>query len=329
MGNADGGGWRYTACYGWNWRSAQAISRALGSLALPMPPWFRAVVARGLLTRTALHADAHGIWGSAGPLPAGPAGPCPCPWKDVADIVVWDYGHLRVIGLARRGDAVGGGPAARAVAAGASRQPRPARRRAWLRHPSYPAFIAPDGSPYDGGNVVTANGWCVDTARLRAVVRHFAPRAGFTDLSAAGVAPESGGPFGFAFEVAAGLAELIGWRRLGWLVGVAAAAAVLAVAAAGLGRQGLAPVGVAAGALALAVLTWRAVAARRRRRRSAHAETWLASGREDAETSPLAGLRRGRLAAWTLRVSPLAGWRGRPGTGTYRRRSPYAIRRRR
>jgi hypothetical protein len=37
-----------------------------------------------------------------------------------------------------------------------------------------------------------------------------------------GVAPESGGPFGFAFEVAAGLAELIGWRRLGWLPGVAA-----------------------------------------------------------------------------------------------------------
>ena len=110
---------------------------------------------------------------------------------------------------------------------------------------------------------------------------------------------------------------------------MAAAAAVLALAAAGLGRQGLAPVGVAAGALALAVLTWRAVAARRRRRRSAHAETWLASGREDAETSPLAGLRRGRLAAWTLRFSPLAGWRGRPGTGTYRRRSPYAIRRRR
>src|ERR1700733_1059799 len=110
MGSANAPGWRYTASYGWNWRSARAIGRALGSLALPMPPWFRAVVARCLVTRTALHADARGIWGSAGPGPAGPDGPCP--WKDVTDIVVWDYDHLRIIGLARRGDAVGGGPAA-------------------------------------------------------------------------------------------------------------------------------------------------------------------------------------------------------------------------
>jgi hypothetical protein len=62
MDNADAGGWCYTACYGWNWRSARAISSALGSLALPMPAWFRAVVARCLLTRTALHADALFIW---------------------------------------------------------------------------------------------------------------------------------------------------------------------------------------------------------------------------------------------------------------------------
>jgi len=34
MGNANAGGWRYTARYGWNWRSARAISGALGSLAL-------------------------------------------------------------------------------------------------------------------------------------------------------------------------------------------------------------------------------------------------------------------------------------------------------
>src|SRR6202020_893126 len=100
--------------------------------------------------------------------------------------------------------------------------------------------------PYDPGNVVTANGWCVDTARLRATVRHFAPRARFTDLSGVSAAPDSGGPFGFAFEMAAGLTELIGWRRLSWLLGAAAAAALLAVAAAGLGTQSLAPVGVAA-----------------------------------------------------------------------------------
>jgi hypothetical protein len=327
MGNANAAGWRYTACYGWNWRSARAISRALGSLALPMPPWFRAVVARCLLTRTALHADALGIWGSAGPVPAGPAGPNPCPWKDVTDIAVWDYDHLRIIGLARRGDTVGGGPAAAAVASRAPRQSRPARRRAFRRHPSYPAFIAPDGSPYDAGNVVTANGWCVDTARLQATVRHFAPHARFVDLSGVSVAPESGGPFGFAFEVLAGLTELIGWRRLGWLLGVAASAAVLAAAAADLGTEGFAPVGVIVGALAVALFLWRAVAVRRRGRRSGHPETWLESGREDAESSPLARLRRGRLAAWALRVSSLAGWHGRQGKGTSARRSPYAVRR--
>jgi hypothetical protein len=102
MANAKAGEWRYTACYGWNWRSARAA------------------------------------------LPAGPA--CPCPWKDVTDMAVWNYDHLRIIGLARRGDAVGAGPAARALASGASRQSRPARRRSFRRHPSYPAFIAPDGS---------------------------------------------------------------------------------------------------------------------------------------------------------------------------------------
>jgi len=67
MGNANAGGWGYTARYGWNRRSARAISGALGSLALPMPPWLRAVVSRCLLTRIALHADAEGIRGSAGP----------------------------------------------------------------------------------------------------------------------------------------------------------------------------------------------------------------------------------------------------------------------
>jgi hypothetical protein len=299
MGDVNVSGWRYTARYGWNWRSARAISGALGSLALPIPPWFRAVVARCLLTRIALHADAEGIWGSGGPPPAGPASPCP--WKDVTDIVVWDYSHLRIIGLARRGDAVGGGPAARALASRAPAQSRPPRRRAQLRHPSYAAFIAPDGSPYDAAYVVTANGWCVDTARLQATVRHFAPHARFVDLSGVSVGPEYGGPFEFAFETLAGLAELIGWRRLGWLLGVVAAAAVLAVAAVDLGISGYAPIGVAVGALALAVFGWRAVAARRRRRRTAHPEAWLESGREDAEGSRLRGLRRGRLAAWTLR----------------------------
>jgi hypothetical protein len=218
------------------------------------------------------------------------------------DIVVWDYHRLRIIGLARRGDAVGGGPAARALASRAHLQSRPPRRRALRRHPSYSVFIAPDGSPYDAANVVTANGWCVDTARLQATVRHFAPHARFVDLPGGSAGPESGGLFGFAFEVLAGLAELIGWRRLGWLFGVAAAAAVLAVAAANLGTQGDAPIGVAVGALALAAFIGRAVAVRRRRHHAAHPETWLESGREDAEGSPLRRLRRGRLAAWTLRI---------------------------
>jgi hypothetical protein len=301
MGNANAKGWRYTARYGWNWRSARAISGALGSLALPMPPWFRAVVARCLLTRTALHADAEGIWGSGGPRTAGPAGPSPCPWKDVTDVVVWDYNHLRIIGLARRGDALGGGPAARALASRAPAQSRPPRRRSVLRHPSYAAFIAPDGSPYGAANVLTANGWCVDKSRLQATVRHFAPHARFVDLSGVSVGPEAGGPFGLAFEMLAGLTELIGWRRLGWLLGVAAGAVVLAVAAANLSAGGLAPIGVAVGALALAVLGWRAAAVRRRRRRAEHPEAWLESGREDAEGSWLRGLRRGRLAALTLR----------------------------
>jgi hypothetical protein len=261
MGDANAGGWGYTARYGWNWRSARAMSGALGSLALPMPPWLRAVVARCLLTRIALHADAEGIRGSAGSPPTGMPGPCP--WKDVTDIVVWDYHHLRIIGLARRGDAVGGGPAARALASRAHPQSRPPRRRALRRHPSYSVFIAPDGSPYDAANVVTANDWCVDTAWLQATVRHFAPHARFVDLSGGSVGPESGGPFGFAFEVLAGLAEPIGWRRLGWLLAVAAAAAVLAVAAANLGTQSDAPIGVAVGALALAVFIGRAVAVRR------------------------------------------------------------------
>ena len=299
MGKVNANGWRYTARYGWNWRSARAIGGALGSFALPMPPWFRAVVARCLLTRIALQADAEGIRGSGGP-PAGAAGPGPCPWRDVTDIVVWDYNHLRVVGLARRGDAIGGGPAARAVASRAPAQSRPPRRRAVLRHPSYAAFIAPDGSPYDAAYVVTANGWCVDAARLQAAVRHFAPHARFVNLSGVSAGPESG-PFGFAFEILAGLTELIGWRRLGWLLGVAAAAAVLAVEAGNLGTRSHAPIGVAVGALALAVFGWRAVGARRRRRRAAHPEAWLESGREDAEGSRLSGLRRGRLAAWTLR----------------------------
>ena len=327
MGNANAGGRSYTARYGWNWRSARAIASGLGGLALPMPSWFRLIVARCLLKRTALHADARGIWGSAGPKPDGPDGPCACPWPEVTDIAVWNYDHLKIIGIARRGDAAGGGPAARALASRTARQSPPVRRRAFRRHPSYPAFIGPDGSPYEAGNVVTTNGWCVDVARLQATVRHFAPRVRFVDLSGVSAEPESGGPFGFAFEVFAGLIELIGWRRIGWLLGVAASAAVLAEAAASLGAQRLAPAGVAAGALGLAVFAWRAVAARRRRRRSTHPEAWLESGREDAESSPLAGLRRGRLAAWTLRVSPLAGWRARRGTRAYPRRSRQAIRR--
>jgi hypothetical protein len=324
MSNGNAGEWRYTAAYGWDWRSARAFTRALGSLAMPMPPWFRMVVTRSLLTRTALHADAEGIWGSAVPLSSGPAGPCP--WKDITEVVVWNYDHLRIIGLARRGDAVGGGPAAKALASHTP-PPRPTRRRTFRRHPSYPAFIAPDGSPYEAGNVVTANGWCVDTTRLRATVRHFAPRAQFVDLSGLSTEQGFGGPFGFAFEVFAGLIELIGWRRIGWLLGVAASAAVLGVAAASLGTQGSAPIGVAVGALALVLFGWRAVAVRRRRRRATHPEAWLGSGREDAESSTLAGLRRGRLAAWTLRVSALTGWHGRRRLRTSPRRSSYAIRR--
>ena len=325
MGNAKAGAWDYTARYGWNWRSARAISTALGSLALPKPPWFRMVVARCLLTRTALHADAQGIWGSAGPPPAGPAGPCP--WTDITDIVVWQHDHLKIIGLARHGDTVGGGPAARALKSHPPLQSRPTRRRAFRRHPTYPAFIAPDGSPYDAGNVVTASGWCVDTARLQATVRHYAPHARFADLSGLSADPDSGGPFGFAVEVLAGLIELIGWRRLGWLLGVAVAAAVLGVAAASLGTRGDAPVGVTAGALALALFTGRAVTVRRRRRRSARPENWLESEREDAETSPLARLRRGRLAAWALRFGPLARRRARQGTGISARRSRRGLRR--
>jgi hypothetical protein len=301
MGNGNANSWAYTARYGWNWRSARAISGALAGLALPAPPWFRAVLARSLLTRTALQADADGIWGSARPASTPAAGPCPCPWRDVTDVVVWDYNHLRIIGLARRGDAIGGGPAARAVASRAPAQSRPPRRRAVLRHPSYAAFIAPDGSPYDAAYVVTANGWCVDTARLQATVRHFAPHARFVNLCGVSVGTEAGGPFGFAFEMLAGLAELIGWRRFGWTLGTAAAAAVLALAAANLGIQSHAPIGVAVGAVALAAFIGRAVAVRRRRRRFAHPEAWLESSREDAESSRLSRLRRGRIAAWTLR----------------------------
>jgi hypothetical protein len=300
MGNANPNGWRYTARYGWNWRSARALGGALGSLTLPTPPWFRAVATRCLLTRIALHADADGIWGSAGPPPAGAA--APCPWKDVTDIVVWDYNHLRIVGLARRGDTIGGGPAARALASRAPAQSRPPRRRAQLRHPSYAAFIAPDGSPYDANYVVTANGWCVDAARLRDTVRHFAPHARFVNLSGVSVAPEiRRAPFEIAFEFLAGVIEVIGLRRLGWLIGVAAAAAALAAAVGNLGVNGHAPIGVAVSALALVVLGWRAAAARRRWRRSAHPEAWLESGREDAEGSWRRRLGRGRLAAWTLR----------------------------
>jgi hypothetical protein len=296
MGNANPNGWRYTARYGWNWRSARALGGALGSLTLPTPPWFRAVATRCLLTRIALHADADGIWGSAGPPPAGAA--APCPWKDVTDIVVWDYNHLRIVGLAHRGDTIGGGPAARALASRAPAQSRPPRRRAQLRHPSYAAFIAPDGSPYDAAYVVTANGWCVDTARLQVTVRHFAPHARFVNLSGVSFVPEyRRAPFETVFEFVAGVIEVIGGRRLGWLLGTAAAAAVLALAAANLGT----PIGVAVGAVALAAFLWRAVAVRRRRHRAEHPEAWLESGREDAEGSRLARLRRGRLAVWTLR----------------------------
>ena len=324
MGNAKAGEWRYTARYGWDWRSARAITKALGSLALPMPPWFRAVVARGLLTPTALHADEEGIWGSAVP-PAGAAGPGPCPWTDVTAVVVWDYDYLKIIGIVHPHDMVGAGPAAKALV---PKQPRRStRRRAFRRHPGYPAFIAPDGSPYDAANVLTANGWSVDIARLKSTVRHFAPRAQFVNLSGVNATPESGGAVEFAVEVIAGLFELIGWRRLGWLFGLAASAAVLAVAAANLGTQSHAPIGVAVGALGLALFLGRAVAVRRRRRRATHPESWLESGREDAERSPLSGLRRGRLAAWMLRARARVGWRGRQGMGPSRRRSAHAIRR--
>jgi hypothetical protein len=321
MGNAHAGAWRYTASYGWNWRSARALGSALGSLALPMPSWLRMVVARSVFTRTALQADAAGIRGSAGPTLAGPSGPGPgpCPWADITDIVVWNYDHLRIIGLVRRGDVVGGGPAA--LASRPPPQSQRVRRRAFRRHPSFPAFIAPDGSPYEAGNVVTTNGWCVDIAQLQATVRHFAPRARFVDLSGFSTAPEAGP---FVFEVFAGVLELIGWRRIGWLLGAAASAAVLALAAASLGTEGYAPVGVAVGAAALALLIGRAVVVRRRRRRSAHPEGWLEAGREDMEGGLLARFRRGRIAAWALRVSPLAGRRAR---STSRRRSRGAIRR--
>jgi hypothetical protein len=286
MGTVNAGNWGYTAGYGWNWRSARAVSGALASLALPMPAWLRRVVAHCLLTRVALHADAHGIWGSAGPRPAGAGGPCP--WKDVTEVVVWRFDHLKVIGLARRGDAVGVGPAAKPVAPRAARPSAPPRRRSFRRHPSYPAFIAPDGSPYEEANVVTTNGWCVDTAALRATVRHFAPHAGFTDLSSFSVAPDAGGLIATAFEV---------------------------------------PAGLAAGALALVLLTGRSVAVRRRHRRSARPEAWLESGRADAENSPLARLHRGRLAAWALRLSWLTRRPGRPGGRGLGRRSRYAVRR--
>jgi hypothetical protein len=171
-----------------------------------------------------------------------------------------------------------------------------------LRHPSYAAFIAHDGSPYDAAYVVTANGWCVDTGRLQATVKHFAPQARFVNLSGVSFVPEyPRAPFEVVFEFLAGVIEVIGARRLGWLLGVAAAAAVLSLAAANLGTQSHAPIGVAVGAVALAAFIWRAVAVRRRRRRAEHPEAWLESGRGDAEGSALTRLRRGRLAAWTLR----------------------------
>jgi hypothetical protein len=287
------------------------------------------VAGRCLLTRTALHADAQGITGSAWPLSAGPAGAAdPCPWQDVTDIVIWQYDHLKVIGIVRRGDTIGSGPAARALASSVAGKSRPARRRSFRRHPSYPGFIAPDGSPYDIGNVLTTNGWCVDPAQLQATVRHFAPRARFLDLSSLSVAPESGGPFAFPLEVLAGLFELIGWRRLGWLLGVAASTALLVATALNLGPQSNAPIGVTLGAVTLGLLIWRAAVVRRRRR-AGRPEAWLESGREDAGGSLLTRLRRGRLAAWTLRLSPLARRRARQGIGTPPLRLPRASRRRR
>jgi hypothetical protein len=293
------------------------------------------VAGRCLLTRTALRADAHGIWGSAwGSAWAGPGGSegaavpaAPCPWPDVTEIVVWQYDHLKIIGIVRRGDTIGSGPAARALASRTSGQSRSARRRSLRRHPSYPAFIGPDGSPYDIGNVLTTNGWCVDTSRLRETVQHFAPRARFTDLSSLTVAPESGGPFAFPVEVLAGLLELIGWRRIGWLFGVAASTAVLVVAAINLGTQSHAAIRMALGALALGLLITRALVVRGRRR-GRRPEMWLESGREDAPSSWLTRLRHGRLAAWTLRVSPLAGRRGRGRRGAVASRQRSARARR-
>jgi hypothetical protein len=289
-----------------------------------MPSWFRAVAVRCLLRRTALHADAQGIWGSADPQ-SGSAGPCPCPWQEVTDVVVWQYDHLRIVGLARRSDAVEGGTAARARALASRAPQQPARRRSWRRHPDYPAFISPDGSPYGVGNVLTTNGWCVDVRRLEAVVRHFAPRARFLDLSTLSVAPQDEGPFGIVFEIFDGLIELIGWRRLGWLFGVAVSIAVLAVASASLGSQGhtlIGAIGVAAGALALASFSWRAVAVRRRKRRAARPEAWLGQDREVGETGLLSGLRRSRLAAWVLPLIPRAVLRGRRPRRISRPRRP-------
>jgi hypothetical protein len=315
VGNAHGGPWHYTARYTWNWRSARAIGKALGGLALPMPPWFRAVVARCLVTRTALHADAHGIWGSAN------ASPDACPWKEVAEVVVWQYDGLRVVGVAHRADALAGNPAT--VGPGAKPLPshapqQPTRRRTFRRHPSYPAFIAPDGSPYGVGNVLTTNGWCVDVRRLQATVTHFAPRARFVDLSTLNAGEREGGPV----EIIEGLLELIGWRRLGWLLGVAASIAVLAIAATNMttAHSPAAPVGVVVGALALASFTWRAVAVRRHRRHAAHPEAWLDSARETRAGALETRLSRSRLAAWTIRANPLARRRARRPIGRSRRR---------
>jgi len=86
MGDTGSEAWQYTASYGWNWRSIAAMGRSLSSLVLPMPSWLRAVAARGLLTRTALHADARGISGSCWPSP--PGGAEPCPWSEDTDILI-------------------------------------------------------------------------------------------------------------------------------------------------------------------------------------------------------------------------------------------------
>ena len=238
MGNANAGEWRYTARYGWNWRSARAISSALVSLALPMPSWFRAVVARCLLARTALQADAGHLGKRR--VAVGKGG-WPVP-------MAGSHGHRRMAvrppedHRARpRGDAVGGGPAARALASRTPQQSRPTRRRAFRRHPSFRR------SSHPTDRLVKPGMWW----RRRLVRRHcpvqatarlVAPHARFVDLSGVSVAPESGGPFGFAFEVLAGVFEVIGWRRLGWLLGVAAST-TLAAAAANLGTLSHAPIG--------------------------------------------------------------------------------------